>query len=149
VADHLVRFGFETRVWARSQHDIPGARTYAGKSQLLNAVQDADIVINLLPLTAETADIVDKSLIAAMADGGFFINGARGGHVVDAGLGAARDSGRLSGAARHVFRTEPLSAEDPLWKHPKVRLSPHVAAPTDQHMAVKEMAANIRRFENG
>ncbi len=149
VADHLVRFGFETRVWARSQHDIPGATTYAGKSQLLDAVNGADIVINLLPLTAETADIVDKNLIAAMADGGFFINGARGGHVVDADLIAALDSGKLSGAALDVFRTEPLPAEDPLWKHPKVRLSPHVAAPTHQHMAVKEMAANIRRFENG
>lgn len=149
VAGHFARFGFETRVWARSRHDIEGVTTFAGAGQLLEAVRDADILVNLLPLTAETADVVDAALLAALADGAFFINGARGGHVVDADLIAALDSGKLSGAALDVFRTEPLPAEDPLWHHPKVRLSPHVAAPTHQHMAVKEMAANIRRFENG
>lgn len=149
VADHLVRFGFDTRVWTRSKHDIPGATTFAGKEQLLDAVRGSDILINLLPLTAQTTDIVDLNVISLLADGAFFINGARGGHVVDADLIAALDSGKLSGAALDVFRVEPLPAEDPLWKHPKIRLSPHVAAPTHQHMAVKEMAANIRRFENG
>ncbi|WP_431021508.1 NAD(P)-dependent oxidoreductase [Devosia alba] len=84
-----------------------------------------------------------------MKDGAFFINGARGGHVVDADLIAALDSGKLSGAALDVFRIEPLPAEGPVWTHPKIRLSPHVAAPTHQHMAIREMAANIRRFENG
>lgn len=149
VADHLVRFGFETRVWARSKHDIPGATTFAGMGQLHDAVRGSDILITLLPLTAETADIVNLDVISELADGGFFINGARGGHVVDADLIAALDSGKLSGAALDVFRVEPLPADDPLWKHPKIWLSPHVAAPTHQHMAVKEMAANIRRFENG
>jgi glyoxylate/hydroxypyruvate reductase A len=149
VADHLVRFGFDTRVWARSRHDIPGATTLAGMDQLLDAARGSDILINLLPLTAETADVVDAELLDVLADGAFFINGARGRHVVDADLIAALDSGKLSGAALDVFRIEPLPVEDPLWRHPKVRLSPHVAAPTHQHMAVKEMAANIRRFEKG
>jgi glyoxylate/hydroxypyruvate reductase len=149
TAEHFIRFGFDTTVWARSKHDIPGATTFAGKDQLLEAARGADILVNLLPLTAETADVVDAELLDVLADGAFFINGARGGHVVDADLIAALDSGKLSAAALDVFRTEPLPAEDPIWKHPKIRLSPHVAAPTHQHMAVKEMAANIRRFENG
>lgn len=149
VAEHFVRFGFDTRVWARSRHEIDGASSFAGADRLLAAAAGADILVNLLPLTAETADVVDARLIGALADGAFFINGARGGHVVDADLIAALDSGKLSGAALDVFRTEPLPAEDPLWRHPKARISPHVAAPTHQHMAVREMAANIRRFENG
>ncbi|QQR38350.1 2-hydroxyacid dehydrogenase [Devosia rhizoryzae] len=149
VAEHFVRFGFNTRVWARSKHDVAGGTTFAGKDQLPDAARGADILVNLLPLTAETADLVDAKLLGVLNDGAFFINGARGGHVVDADLIAALDSGKLSGAALDVFRTEPLPVEDPLWKHPKVRLSPHVAAPTHQNMAVKEMAANIRRFENG
>lgn len=149
VAEHFVRFGFDIRVWARSRHDISGATTYAGMDELADAVRGSDILVNLLPLTAETADIVTANVIEMLADGAFFINGARGGHVVDADLIAALDSGKLSGAALDVFRVEPLPAEDPLWRHPKVRLSPHVAAPTHQHMAVKEMAANIRRFEAG
>jgi glyoxylate/hydroxypyruvate reductase A len=149
VADHFVRFGFDTRVWARSRHDIPGAKTYAGMNQLHDAVRGSDILVNLLPLTAETSNLIDLNVSSLLADGAFLINGARGGHVVDADLIAALDSGKLSGAALDVFRTEPLPGDDPFWKHPKIRLSPHVAAPTHQHMAVKEMAENIRRFERG
>jgi len=149
VAEHFIRFGFDTHVWARSQHEIAGATTFAGRETLIEAVRGADILVNLLPLTSETADVVDAGVLDALADGGFFINGARGGHVVDADLIAALDSGKLSGAALDVFRIEPLPTDDPLWSHPKVRLSPHVAAPTHQSMAVKEMAANIRRFEQG
>lgn len=149
VAGHFVRFGFDTRVWSRTLHDIPGAATFAGKDQLLEAVAGSDILVNLLPLTAETANIIDASVFAALNQGAFFINGARGAHVVDADLLVALDAGQLSGAALDVFRVEPLPADDPFWRHPKIRVSPHVAAPTHAHMAVKEMAENIRRFERG
>jgi len=149
TAEHFVRFGFNTRVWSRSGRSIDGAQSYAGKDQLLAASAGADILVNLLPLTAETADIVDARVLGALARGAFFINGARGGHVVEKDLLAALDSGQLSGAALDVFRIEPLPQGDPLWHHPKVLLSPHVAAPTHAHMAVKEMAENVRRFERG
>jgi glyoxylate/hydroxypyruvate reductase len=149
VADHFVRFGFNTRVWSRSGRQIAGAQSFAGKGSLLAAVKGADILVNLLPLTAETANVVDAAVLAALVPGAFFINGARGGHVVDADLLSALDSGQLSGAALDVFRTEPLPESDPYWKHPKVLLSPHVAAPTHAHTAVAEMAENIRRFERG
>lgn len=149
AASHFVRFGFETRVWSRSGRVVEGATSLAGKNKLIEAASNADILVNLLPLTAETADIVDGTLLDALAPGALFINGARGGHVVDADLIVRLDSGQLSSAALDVFRTEPLPADDPLWSHPKVLLSPHVAAPTHAHIAVAEMAANIRRFENG
>jgi glyoxylate/hydroxypyruvate reductase A len=149
VTDHFVRFGFQTRVWSRSGREIAGARSFGGRDSLLEAVRGADILVNLLPLTAETANIVDASVLAALAPGAFLINGARGAHIVDADLIAALDSGHLSGAALDVFRTEPLPTTDPLWDHPKVLLSPHVAAPTHAHTAVSEMAENIRRFERG
>lgn len=148
AAGHFVRFGFKTRVWSRSGRVIEGAVSLA-KGQLLDAVAGADILVNLLPLTAETADVVDAKVLGALNAGAFFINGARGGHVIDADLIAALDSGQLSGAALDVFRTEPLPSDDPLWSHPKILLSPHVAAPTHAHTAVAEMAENIRRFERG
>lgn len=149
AARHFVRFGFNTRVWSRSGRAIEGATSFAGQDQLIDAVRDAEILVNLLPLTDETANVIDASVFDAMAPGGFFINGARGGQVVDADLLSRLDSGQLSGAALDVFRTEPLPAEDPFWSHPKVLVSPHVAAPTHAHIAVAEMAANIRRFEKG
>jgi glyoxylate/hydroxypyruvate reductase len=149
VTEHFVRFGFDTRVWSRSGRAVDGAKAFAGKDQLLAAVEGSDILVNLLPLTAETANIVDRTVLGALNTGAFFINGARGAHVVDADLIAALDDGHLSGAALDVFRTEPLPADDPLWSHPKILVSPHVAAPTHAHTAVKEMAENIRRFERG
>jgi glyoxylate/hydroxypyruvate reductase A len=149
VAQHFVRFGFKTRVWSRSGRAVDGAQSFAGRDQLIAAVTGADIVVNLLPLTAETENLIDASVLAAQSPGGFLINGARGGHIVDADLIAALDSGQLSGAALDVFRTEPLPADHPFWRHPRIMISPHVAAPTHAHTAVKEMAENIRRFERG
>jgi glyoxylate/hydroxypyruvate reductase A len=149
VARHFVRFGFTTRVWSRSGRAVEGAESFAGREQLIEAVSGADILVNLLPLTAETENVIGTRVLGALARGGFLINGARGGHIVDADLIAALDSGQLSGAALDVFRTEPLPADHPFWRHPKIAISPHVAAPTHAHTAVKQMAENIRRFERG
>jgi len=148
VAGHFVRFGFQTRVWSRSGRPVEGATAFA-KAALLDAVRGADILVNLLPATAETANVIDATVLAALAKGAFVINGGRGAAILDADLIAALDSGQLSGAALDVFRTEPLPADDPYWGHPKVLVSPHVAAPTHAHTAVKEMAENIRRHERG
>ncbi|WP_158626019.1 2-hydroxyacid dehydrogenase [Arsenicitalea aurantiaca] len=147
VVQHLLAFGFKTRVWSRSGRPVAGAESFAGRERLIEAVSGADILINLLPLTTETADILDASVFSAMAPGSFLINGARGGHVVDADLIAALDQGQLSGAALDVFRTEPLPPESPFWSDRRILVSPHVAAPTHLDMAVAEMAGNIRRFE--
>jgi len=149
AAAHFVRFGFATRVWSRSGRAVDGATSFAGREQLIAAVSGAEILVNLLPLTVETADVVDSAVLAALASAAFLINGARGGHVVDEDLLAALDNGQLSGVALDVFRAEPLPSDDPLWSHPKVLLSPHVAAPTHAHSAVAEMAENIRRYERG
>jgi glyoxylate/hydroxypyruvate reductase A len=149
VAEKFVAFGFDTRVWSRSGRIVEGATSFAGKDGLIPAVTSADILVNLLPLTSETENVVDAKLFAAQASGGFFINGARGGHVVDADLIAAVDSGQLSGAVLDVFRVEPLPQGDPLWDHPNIRVSPHVAAPTHPRIAVLEIARNVGRFERG
>ena len=77
------------------------------------------------------------------------INAARGAHVKEADLLAALEAGRLSGAALDVFPEEPLPAASPLWDHPKVFVSPHVASLTHPETAVEAMVANIRRHERG
>lgn len=149
AAGLLARIGFETRVWSRSGRKVDGATAYGGPNGLLDAVKDADVVVNLLPLTNETRDLIDGTLLSRMAKGGALINGACGAHVVDADLIEALDSGYLSMAALDVFRIEPLPQDDALWSHPKIRISPHVAAPTHLGPAVAEMAANVRRYLKG
>lgn len=148
AVETFVAFGFRTRVWSRSGRSIAGAEAFGGDT-LLDAVSGADIVVNLLPLTPETRDRLDANVFGAMAEGGFFINGARGAHVVDADLIAALDSGQLSGAALDVFRTEPLPADNAYWRHEKVLVTPHVAAPTHADIAVDEIAKSIMRHVNG
>ncbi|TCL62934.1 glyoxylate/hydroxypyruvate reductase A [Rhizobium sp. BK251] len=149
AARNFAALGFKTNVWSRTGREVPGARSFAGPDALLEAAFGANILVNLLPLTKETQNIVDAGLLDALAKGAFFINGARGAHVVDQDLIDALDSGQLSGAALDVFRIEPLPENDPLWHHPKILISPHVAAPTHMHIAVQEIATNIQRFERG
>ena len=144
----LADLGFRTRVWSRSAREVAGCAAF-GAAGLGDAIDGADILVNLLPLTPETRDIINDTLLGRMAAGGLLVNGARGAHVVESDLIAALDSGQLSRAALDVFRTEPLPAGDPLWHHPGVRVSPHVAAPTHAAHAVAEMAANIRRHQAG
>jgi len=77
------------------------------------------------------------------------INVGRGGHLVDADLIAALDSGQLSYAALDALKPEPLPQDSPLWLHPKVTVMPHVARrPTVAQLAA-EIAANIRSIEAG
>ena len=77
------------------------------------------------------------------------INIARGGHVVDADLLAALDSGQVQAAVLDVFNQEPLPPDHPYWVHPRVRITPHVAATTMEHHAVAQVSEGIRRLEQG
>lgn len=149
VARLFAQVGFRTRVWSRSGRAVEGAEAFAGPEGLIEATTGADAVINLLPLTEGTRDVLNADLFARMAKGGFVASAGRGQHLVDADLIAALDSGQLSAAALDVFRTEPLPPEDPLWTHPGVLVTPHVAAPTQAGSAVRIMADTIRRHRAG
>ncbi len=149
VAAMLASFGFKTRVWSRTTHELAGVRCFAGRDQLPAAVDGADILVNLLPATAETADLVDYALLARMAPAGLLVNGGRGVTVVDSDLLKALDEGLLDCAALDVFRQEPLAADHPFWRHPKVFVTPHVAAITHARTSVAIMAENVRRYERG
>ena len=149
VGEALVHLGFRVRVWSRGAHDIPGVRAFHGAAGLSDCLAGADILINLLPLTADTEGLLNARLFDQLGEGAFVINAGRGGHVVDDDLIAALDSGRLSGAALDVFRPEPLPAGHRFWTHPRVRVSPHVAAPTHARTAAAVLAESVRRWERG
>jgi glyoxylate/hydroxypyruvate reductase A len=149
VAAMLARLGFQTRSWSRSPRFIEGVQGFAGRDQLSDAVAGADILVNLLPATPDTADLIDRTLLAGLSPGGLVVNGGRGAAIVEADLLAALDSGQLDAAALDVFRGEPLTADHPFWTHPKVFVTPHVAAITHPHSSVAIMAENVRRFERG
>ncbi len=149
VARALAGLGFDVAGWSRRPKEIAGVRSFAGPQDLAGFLARSEIVICVLPLTADTANILDARAFAAMPRGGYVINIGRGQHLVEEDLLAALDSGQLAGAALDVFRTEPLPASSPLWSHPRVLATPHIAAATDPRSSVAQIVENIRRHRQG
>jgi glyoxylate/hydroxypyruvate reductase A len=77
------------------------------------------------------------------------VNLARGGHVIEADLLAALDSGHLRHAVLDVFAHEPLPADHPFWAHDRITVLPHVAAATDARSAAAVVAANLQALVDG
>lgn len=149
VAREFVHLGFPVAGWSRSPKTLDGVQGFAGADRLTAFFARTDIAVCLLPLTPETRGILDKNAFAAMPEGGFVINVARGAHVVADDLLAALDAGHLAGAVLDVFETEPLPADSPLWRHPKVTITPHVASITQPAVAADYVVAGIDAFERG
>jgi len=149
AAERLRLFGFPVAGWVRNARAIDGIETFSGKSGFYDFLARSKIVVCLLPLTAETRDILDASAFAAMPQGSYLINAGRGEQVVDADLIAALDSGQLAGATLDVFRAEPLPPDHPFWRHPKITMTPHNAAATRQAHGADIVLENIRRARAG
>jgi glyoxylate/hydroxypyruvate reductase A len=149
VAAALAQIGFNTRVWSRTPKQIPGVVSSAGEAALPGAVKDAEILINLLPLTPATENLLDAPLLSQLAAKAVLINAGRGRHVVDQAVLELLDAGRLRAAVLDVFREEPLPPTHPFWRHPGVYITPHVAAPTHASTAVAAIAENLRAYEAG
>jgi glyoxylate/hydroxypyruvate reductase A len=103
----------------------------------------------LLPLTAETENILNRQTLSQLKPGGYLINVARGRHLVDEDLLALLASGQLSGATLDVFRQEPLPAEHLFWRHPAITLTPHTSARTLRDESVAQIVAKIHRLQAG
>ena len=141
--------GFPVTGWARSAKDIDGVRCLSGDAAFDTVVSEADILVNLLPLTEATTDILNADVFNKMPKGSFVINCGRGTSINDTDLLAALDSGQLEGAALDVFREEPLPQDSPYWDHPSVSITPHAAAPTNERSAAEFIAAQIKLAMDG
>jgi glyoxylate/hydroxypyruvate reductase A len=149
IAHDLVRHGFAVSGWSRTAKALPGVTSYAGRSELHPFLHKTEILVCLLPLTAETRGILDAETFASLPHGACLINVARGAHLVEADLLAALESGHLGGATLDVFQTEPLPPESPLWSHPRVLITPHVASYCLAATAAEGVVDNIRRARSG
>lgn len=149
AAQHFSAAGYHVSGWTRTAKQLAGVKCYSGQAELAQAVADADVVICLLPLTAETDSLLDKMFFEQVKTGTIFINVARGAIVDDAALLAALDSGRVQAACLDVFRQEPLPAGHPFWLHPAILITPHVSAVTNVSTVVQQIAENYRRSQRG
>lgn len=149
VAESLLEWGFPLRCWSRSRKTWPGVTSFAGHDELGDFLNGTRVLINLLPYTPETVGIINLSLLNQLADDSYLMNLARGVHVVEEDLIQALNSGKLKGAMLDVFSEEPLPATSPLWAHPRVAMTPHVAAVTRPLEAITYIAWTISQLEEG
>ncbi|EHE5034663.1 glyoxylate/hydroxypyruvate reductase GhrA [Salmonella enterica] len=149
VAESLQAWGFPLRCWSRSRKSWPGVESYVGREELRAFLNQTRVLINLLPNTAQTVGIINSELLDQLPDGAYVLNLARGVHVQEADLLAALDSGKLKGAMLDVFSQEPLPQESPLWRHPRVAMTPHIAAVTRPAEAIDYISRTITQLEKG
>lgn len=148
-AQTLRALDFQVSGWSRSAKNIPDVQTYSGASGLVTALKNAEILVVLLPLTAQTDTLLDADMLRLLPDGAMIINAGRGPLIDDAALLAALDCGQIAHATLDVFRTEPLPQTHEFWAHPNVTVTPHIASETRPETAVQVIAENIERGERG
>lgn len=153
-ADVLKRIGFQVAGWSRSPKSIPGVDCFHGTDGLKRFLARTDILVALIPLTEDTKGILNRDLFRGLARDGVLgkpvlINAGRGGLQVETDILACLDDDTLGAATLDVFETEPLPPESPIWRHPKVTITPHNAADSNPAAIADDVATQIMAFEAG
>jgi glyoxylate/hydroxypyruvate reductase A len=149
VARALRVFDFPVFGWSRSPKAVEGVVTFSGEVGLDTFLSNSRVLVNLLPLTPDTQDILNRKTLGRLKPGGYLVNVARGAHLVEDDLLALLESGQMAGATLDVFRTEPLPAGHPFWTHPKITVTPHTSARTLRDESIAQIAGKIRALEAG
>jgi glyoxylate/hydroxypyruvate reductase A len=141
----LSALNFPVTGWSRS----PKPSCLHGDAGLAQALRTAQIVVTLLPRTPQTENLLNAARLALLPRGAVILNPGRGALIDDDALLAALDAGDVGHATLDVFRTEPLPQDHRYWTHPRVTVTPHIAADTRPASATRVIAENIRRGEAG
>jgi glyoxylate/hydroxypyruvate reductase len=149
VAAALAACGYPVRGFSRTSRMIAGVSCESGEAALAGLLGGSDVLVNLLPSTPHTRGLLDRDRLSCLPRGALVINAARGDQLDSGALVSLLDDGWLEAAWLDVFASEPLPADSPLWRHPRVRITPHVAALTPIAPAVEQIAANLRRLLAG
>lgn len=149
VAQALAHFEFPVLGWSQTPKQLDGVRGFHGPAQFHDFLASSRVLVNLLPLTPETANILNRDTLSRLQPGGYVINVARGAHLVDEDLLALIHSGQLVGALLDVFRTEPLPAEHPFWREPRITLTPHTSARTLREDSIAQIVGKIAAMARG
>ncbi|KIO77648.1 hypothetical protein TH53_08385 [Pedobacter lusitanus] len=149
TARKLSVLGFSVRGWSATKKEIEGVNCYYGNEQLDLTLTGADILINILPLTPETENILNTKNLLKLNKGAGLINVARGEHLVEDDLLDLLASGHLSAARLDVFREEPLPKDHPFWEQKKIGITPHIASLTNINSAINQVVQNYRNLKDG
>ena len=149
IAEAAALFGYPVRGWSRTPRTLTALRSFSGVEQLDAFLAGSNFLVNALPLTSDTENLLNRVRLSKLPVGAHVINVGRGATIVDADLLALLDEGHLGGATLDVFRVEPLPDDDPYWSHPKVTVTPHLSGPTPVAPAATQIADAILQLERG
>lgn len=149
VAQRLSVNGFTVRGFARTPRTAGDIEVLCGADRWHEFLSVSRVLILLAPLTPDTENLINAQALSRLPGGAWLINVARGALVVDADLIDALDSGQLAGASLDVFRQEPLPASHPFWHHPRIRMTPHVSAPTQVVVSAEQVAHKLLAMNRG
>ncbi|KEA54254.1 2-hydroxyacid dehydrogenase [Mangrovibacter sp. MFB070] len=145
----LRSLGFDCGGWSRTPHEIDGVACWHGQAQLAGFLARTDILVCLLPLTETTRGLLNSDLFSQLPAGAALVQAGRGPQLNHTDLLAALENGQLQAAILDVTDPEPLPATHPLWQHPGVWITPHIASQTQVESAASALLENIRRWQHG
>lgn len=148
VAQACAALDYPVAVWSRSGRPVAGAQAF-GQDGLADFLARTRVLVNVLPLTADTRGILSRAVFEQLRPDAYLINIARGDHLVEADLLACLDSGRLRGAALDVFSREPLPPDHPFWSDLRIQVTPHVAGASLMGLTVQQIAGKVRAVVRG
>jgi glyoxylate/hydroxypyruvate reductase A len=134
---------------AVSEPALDGIEIVAGPGSVHSVAAQADILVNILPLTETTRDLLDRDFFAQMRPGSALIQMGRGEHMIEADLIEALDKGQLGGASVDVFRQEPPAEDHPFWSHPRIMVTPHKASDTTPAEILRQVGENFLALREG
>jgi glyoxylate/hydroxypyruvate reductase A len=149
AAERLRDLDFAVAGWSRDRKTLKGIESFAGDDERDAFLARTDILVCVLPLTPQTRGILNRKTLSLLPRNAFVVNVARGEHLIEADLIAAIDDGHIAGAALAVFETEPLPESSPLWSHPRVSITPHVAALSEARASANNVVDSIARHRRG
>ncbi|MFP3586428.1 glyoxylate/hydroxypyruvate reductase A [Paraburkholderia sp. SIMBA_055] len=149
VAQTVARFGMPVRGYSRSAKQVEGITTFAGEARFDAFLDGVKVLVNLLPHTPDTANVLNARTFSKLARGAYLINVARGAHLVEADLLDALASGQLAAATLDVFQEEPLPPDHPFWQEPRITVTPHMSALTLREESVAQIAQKMLALDRG
>ena len=149
AAKVFLKMRFDVSGWSRTLKKVEGVRSFSGNDGLNEMLKNTNYLVNLLPLTPDTTDLLNTETLSKLKRGAYLINLGRGETLVEENLIPLLDEGQLSGACLDVFRTEPLPEEHPFRKHKKILITPHNSSSTPADSVAPQILENYKRAVSG
>lgn len=149
IAESLQTWGFSLRCWSRTHKLWSNAEGFVNTEGLDALLSQTRILVDLLPNTAGTVDIINVDLLGQLQDGAYVLDLARGVHLNENDLLALLGSDKMKGVMLDAYGCEPLLEDNLLWKCPRVIMTPHITTAIRPAGAMDYISHTTMNLESG